>query len=407
MSHQQYSQILPDVAVEQEPSSTFLTHCYRNALDRLNRSFTEKRPLAILIGEGKSASGCVVRTFLSSLDEDVAVARITEPCADAVDLMRKIIRAAGFQPKDLHLADLESIFRMFLAFQKGHGRRTIVCLEEVQDSEWWVLDKIRSLVELEGEGKYGLMLIISGQPGLKELLDTRPLNFVSTLAGRRISLAPFSPAETREYIRRRVEAAGTLIIDEVFEYHAIPLIHELCSGVPDAVGTLTTQCLELADEEGVDLVTIELVKRAYEIRRATTEPRENGADSSTVSVDEIMPARRLIVRLTDEDVQEKTLSQGHILIGRSSLCDIRIDSPIVSRQHALITYLPDGATLVDLSSTNGTFVDGHRIQQHELVAGESIAIGDCRIEYVIDDAEPAQFQETEQFEGIESLPTRH
>lgn len=405
MSHQQQSATVPESHVEPVPSAAFLTHCYRNAIERLSRTFSQDRPLAIIIGEGKDASSFVIGSFLSSLDEGVVAVRVTEPCADARDLMRRIVRAVGFKPDDLALVDLESIFKMFLSFQRGHDRRTIVCIEEIQDSELWVLDKIRSLVELEDKGKYGLMVIISGQPRLKELLNTRPLNYVGTLAGQRISLAPFTLTDTTEYMRRRVEAAGAVTIDQRFDYHAITLIHELCAGVPDAISTLMSQCLDLADEQGVELVTTELVKRAYEILRGASVTPQADEHIETVNINGAIPlAGRLIVQLSGEDVREKVLSHGHILIGRSQLSDIRIDSPIVSRHHALISYSLDGAMLADLGSTNGTYVDGYRVKYHKLVAGETIAVGDCKIEYVLDDELQASYRDADKTQSINLPP---
>ncbi|MDH3337484.1 MAG: FHA domain-containing protein [Gammaproteobacteria bacterium] len=393
---------LPDLQVEQEPSFAFLTHCYRNALDRLTRVFTSGRPLGIIIGASKSASDSVIRAFISSLDEDTVIARVTEPCVDATDLMRKIVLAAGFEPKDMMLADLQRIFTMFLTFQKSHKRRTVVCLEELQDSECWVLDMIRKLVETEVEGQYGLLVIMAGRPGLKELLNTRPLSSISTLAGYRIQLAPFTLAETTECIRLRVESRCTSTVGEVFQYQAIALIHDLCAGVPDAITSLVDQSMDLARREGVGLVTTTLVKCAYEASRVGLHPHEGDADAPTVAMSEVdLSMRRLIVNLTGDDAREQALRQGHTLIGRSRLCDIRIDSSIVSRHHALINYSGDGsAVLVDLGSRNGTFVDGYRITAHELVAGESIRVGNCTIEYIVDDPMQASFERAARSAGI-------
>jgi type II secretory pathway predicted ATPase ExeA len=402
MRNPEHLATLPDLPYEQGPSSAFLTQCHRNALERLNISFSEKRPLAILIGDGRSTSRFVIRRFLSRLDQDVAVAQITEPCANAIDFMGIIISAIGFQPKDMNLEDLESIFSMFLSFQKGHCRRTIICIEEAQASEWWVLDKIRSLVEMERENQFGLTLILSGQPELKELLHARPLSSISDYAGKRISLEPFTLPETREYIRRRLEAAGAANIDEAFQFHAIPLIHELCAGIPDAIGSLVSQCLGVADQDGSDLITKDLVKRAYESLRAESEQGDSGEDAAIANVTNIRPRfGRLIVQLSGDEVSEVPLRQGNILIGRSKLCDIRVNSRIVSRHHALISYTSaGGASIVDLGSTNGTSVDGHAIKEHVLTAGETITVGNCRIEYVIDDALQARFQSAEQANEI-------
>jgi type II secretory pathway predicted ATPase ExeA len=390
MQDQQDFALLPEIDVEAEPSSAFLTQCYRSALDRLDNTFQQRRPLAIIIGEGRSAASFVIGTFVSALHEDVAVARITEPCANANELMRLIISAAGFHPKDLNTDDLESIFSMFLAFQKSHSHRTVVCIEELQDSEWWVFDKIRKLVELEVEGQYGLMLVISGQPVLKELLNTRPLSAVCALAGPRISLSPFTLEETTEYIRRRVEAAGRKLIDQAFEYHAITLVHELCVGIPDAISTLVSQCIDIADEIGDERVTTAVVKSAYESLRAESVPLpfvDEPDQAATIAVDRVnVLASRLIVRLTNDEIRERVLRQGHVLIGRSILCDIRIESPIVSRHHALISYSDDGtATICDLSSTNGTQVNGWGIKEHQLASGDTISVGDCTIEYLVDE----------------------
>ena len=402
MSNEPQPVSLPDLQVEQEPSFAFLTHCYRKALDRLNRSFTSGRPLGIIIGEGKSASDFVIRAFISGLDEDTVIARVTEPCVDATDLMRSIVHAAGFEPKDMMLADLESIFTMFLTFQKSHKRRTVVCLEELQDCEWWVLDMIRKLVEKEVEGQYGLLVIIAGRAGLKELLSTRPLSSISALAGNRIVLAPLSMAETTECIRLGVESSGCSTIGDVFQYQAISLVHDLCAGVPDSINALVDQSMKLAKREGVDLVTTALVKRAHEASRASLHSHEGGADAATVEVSEVnLPMRRLVVNLTGDEAREQALRQGHTLIGRSRLCDIRIDSSIVSRHHALINYSVDGsAMLVDLGSKNGTYVDGYRITAHELVAGESIRVGNCTIEYIVDDQMQASFEKAARSAGI-------
>lgn len=400
--HQQQQTVtLPEMQFEQDTSSAFLTQSHRNAVDRLNLSFTQNCPLAILIGDGQSAQRFIIGKFLSRVDQDVAVARIAEPCANTTEFMGKLIHAFGFDPKDMSLEDLESVFSLFLSFQKNHRRHTIICIEEVQKCEWWVLDKIRSLVDMERDGRYGLMLILSGQSGFKELLNSRPLSAIASHAGKRISIAPFTLPETREYIRRRAEAAGAANIDEAFEFHAIALIHELGAGVPDTISTLISRCFRTAAEEGVDLVTKELVQRAFALIGPTSEPGDDDADAETLNAAGLQPRiGRLIVQLTDDDVRELALRQSNLLIGRSQLCDIRINSKFVSRHHALISHSPEGATIVDLGSTNGTTVDGYAITEHVLVPGETIVIGNCRIDYIIDDELQKQFQSAEQASSI-------
>ncbi len=405
MRNPQHFTTLPDLDSGETCSSAFLTQCHRNALDRLDMAFKERRALAILIGEGRSASRFVVRKFLSRLDPSVAEVRIPVPCMNATEFMGKIIAGVGLQPKDMNLADLESVFSMFLSFQKAHRHRTIICVEEAEECDWWVLDKIRELVEAEHQNSCGLMVLLSGQAGLKELLTQRPLRPIAELAGKRISLLPFTLPETREYLRRRLDAEGIGSVDAAFDYHAVPLIHELCAGVPDAVNALYSQCRRQAAEEGVSLISKGLVKRAYELQRELTVQSYGEDDTTTVNVTDV-PVRpgRLVIQLKDHEVREIALRRGNILIGRSRLCDIVVDSRIVSRHHALISYGPKGATIIDLGSTNGTLVDGHPIKEHLLSAGETIEVGDCTIEYIYDDALHGTIRDAELLAKMELSP---
>src|SRR5215210_6558443 len=64
-------------------------------------------------------------------------------------------------------------------------------------------------------------------------------------------------------------------------------------------------------------------------------------------------------------------------IGRDASCDLTLQDGKASRRHAALRVLPDGrATLYDLGSSNGTFVNGQRVQSVLLSGGEQIQIGD-------------------------------
>ncbi len=370
---------LSDLEYGDDPASTFLIDRHHRAIDQLQSACASGRALAIMIGDGPAATSSVISGLVTRLTADVTPIRIDEPSDNATDFMGKVIRAIGFDPKDMCLEDLEGIFRMFLSFQNNHERRTLVSVERVQDCGLWVLDKVRELVESERENPCGLMVLVSGQEGLKDLADSGPLGDVSAFAGRRIVLAPFTLAETRQYIRQRLVTAGKAGIDQLFQYQAINRLHQLGRGVPDEVGALVNRCLEVAASEGVELVTPELVQRAHDNNHAAD------AGAETVNMQGFRPRKgRLVYQISGREMLEMALRQGHTLIGRSTLCDVRIDSSTVSRRHALISYTVGGAILVDLNSTNGTFVDGRPIRRHELQPGETIEIGGTSIEYIVE-----------------------
>ncbi|GAC1486883.1 MAG: hypothetical protein NVS1B9_06120 [Solirubrobacteraceae bacterium] len=70
-------------------------------------------------------------------------------------------------------------------------------------------------------------------------------------------------------------------------------------------------------------------------------------------------------------------------IGRSMSANVRFDDPTVSRRHALIVRDGDTVRLLDDRSLNGVFVNGARIENHELRDGDQIVIGRYRLHYLV------------------------
>ncbi len=88
-----------------------------------------------------------------------------------------------------------------------------------------------------------------------------------------------------------------------------------------------------------------------------------------------LEAARLIVSSGRTVVAEVTLNRPRMVLGRDDSCDISLDSRYVSRFQNLFLETPDGWMLIDLSSTNGCFVNGRRVREHRLRDGDLIAVG--------------------------------
>ena len=77
-----------------------------------------------------------------------------------------------------------------------------------------------------------------------------------------------------------------------------------------------------------------------------------------------------------------TLGQREtISIGRSRSCDLRLPGGDASRRHAEISGGPDGFTLTDLGSTNGTYVNDKRVDKQELVDNDFIKFGSAMLKF--------------------------
>lgn len=76
------------------------------------------------------------------------------------------------------------------------------------------------------------------------------------------------------------------------------------------------------------------------------------------------------------------LGEKPVLIGRGTGCQLLLETDSVSRQHARVEKRATGYVLVDLGSTNGSFVNEVRIVEHELRDGDQIKIGKAHLKYV-------------------------
>ncbi len=91
------------------------------------------------------------------------------------------------------------------------------------------------------------------------------------------------------------------------------------------------------------------------------------------------PQFELLFRMLPGEREPKTM-------GRAPRADFIVDAPLVSRLHCRLN-LDDKARLAveDLGSTNGTWVNGHKVQRAPLIAGDKLKVG--RVVFDIRDSE--------------------
>jgi hypothetical protein len=73
--------------------------------------------------------------------------------------------------------------------------------------------------------------------------------------------------------------------------------------------------------------------------------------------------------------RRREVSTRRVVIGRSKDCDVQIADPNASRRHAELRQEGSAYWLIDLDSTNGSSVNGHRTSRAKLDSGDVITIG--------------------------------
>lgn len=74
------------------------------------------------------------------------------------------------------------------------------------------------------------------------------------------------------------------------------------------------------------------------------------------------------------------LKEGRNLLGRRSSCYIQIQSHGVSKEHCEILVSTQSLNISDLNSSNGTFVNGVRIQKSKLRVGDKISLNEVMLD---------------------------
>lgn len=98
-------------------------------------------------------------------------------------------------------------------------------------------------------------------------------------------------------------------------------------------------------------------------------------------------ASLFVIRGNDQG-QRFELEDPTLRLGRESSATIQLHDTEVSRLHAEIRRVDRDFSIADLDSSNGTFVNGKRIRQHQLNSGDQVQVGGTLMLYTGPSDEP-------------------
>jgi pSer/pThr/pTyr-binding forkhead associated (FHA) protein len=94
------------------------------------------------------------------------------------------------------------------------------------------------------------------------------------------------------------------------------------------------------------------------------------------------PGSYLQVQGIDQAVLVPLRRIGVTHIGRGLVADLRLDDCSVSRRHAILVHRYAGVRVLDDRSSNGTFVNGRRVEQADLRDGDVLMLGRVELRYL-------------------------
>jgi uncharacterized protein involved in exopolysaccharide biosynthesis len=97
-----------------------------------------------------------------------------------------------------------------------------------------------------------------------------------------------------------------------------------------------------------------------------------------------MPTAYVVMFVADQPQRICTIKSATILLGRSPDAEVNVGDASVSAHHARIVWRNQGFEIVDLDSTNGTFVAGKRVSRSPLRNADQVTLGSVDFIFLLD-----------------------
>lgn len=198
------------------------------------------------------------------------------------------------------------------------------------------------------------------------------------------------------------DAAVVLAVDGIQPHHCE--IHVTTTGanlqVPDDGGAVSVNGKAVEDIMALragDLIGIGGVQARFTVVEASRASASAAAGAATADDNDTGATRvraavpKLVLRGVSGAVFGKVYPvTGPMVIGRAAEADLSVPAEEISRRHALVKPTPDGLSVEDLGSSNGTFINGKRVQQGFVKPGDELRLDTVRLILVAPGMEMAQ-----------------
>lgn len=111
----------------------------------------------------------------------------------------------------------------------------------------------------------------------------------------------------------------------------------------------------------------------------------------------------LVIISGDDMGRRFELGTQEVSIGRADSCTICVNTDQVSRRHATVQYILGKYYLVDLRSTNGTFVNEQKVERAKLLDGDQIRVGKTVLKYTESRVEQRYFEHVFNLASMDAL----
>ena len=358
-----------------KPLSTLSYASHEQALKVLDETCAAPNGLSLLQGPTLSGKSTVIRKFIDSLPEESSHAVVDGNRLNTTGLLEAALRQFGYAFDHSSPNELLGMLRVFALQQAASQESPILIIENAHGLNPSALRAICELATLKVRNTSALKMVLVSDRPLRSIIDAPAMECISARLLHDFHLHPMTSEEVVHYVHEKLREAGSLMPEFVFPRSVCTELWRASGGWPGIIDRIAL--LALARSETLP-VPVEIIE-------SPALPNGTWDDAQLAEAEQQSTALpgppTLYVSYEGETLRELTFDMSRLLIGRSEHNDIAISSKFVSRHHALLVRHGSSTFLMDLNSSNGTFVNSRRVSNHVLIHDDVITVGHHRIKF--------------------------
>lgn len=367
-----------------EPKYFYLgpEHTHANAM--MEFALIKRQGMMVLTGEVGTGKTMLLQHFVSRLDGNHKIVSISQTQLSELDFLQLLVLELDHHTGEHDKYELNKLIVNKLEELHKQDQHTIILIDEAQNLVPEVIVRLYELSQVRIDNEKICTIYLVGQNKLRETLDEPiVMEFIHNINAQ-YHLGPLNLKDIRKYIYHRLAVAGghksvkfTKDVFAVFETYT--------GGRPRLINVLTDHILTYAFAEGIKGINAKVVDAAIEDLQWLPFGVQYGIEQNTTDETFKQERRRsykIVIRSDNKIQGEFLINKKRVNIGRHRDNDLRIDDPLLSRQHAQIIQQGRTVYLRDLNSTNGTYVNSKRVDIAPLEEGTVIKLGDCQLTFL-------------------------
>jgi len=365
----------------------FMTQQHSRAIANIKFALMNRDSFVIITGEIGIGKTTILNAVLDDLGPEYVTAKLTHTTLSHIELLQALLSEFGMPNYSKKKVLLLDTLRDFFLQQNKKGKHVVIIVDEAQNLNSPALEELRLLSCIDNADRKIISIVLTGQRGLDDVLDSPGLRQLRQRARLRQRLEALNEEDTFEYIRHRLDVAGG-DADKLFDEEAVKEIHRLSFGIPRLINTLCDTALLSCMVEEKDTVTLETIDTVVqELRWQWFEDRdqEKSLPKQVAEATAGVKSVALTVFRAGQFVEQTIADHFPFVIGRSNANDLVIIDKEVSRRHALIDCISGIYVIEDLNSKNGTLVNRKRRSRALLRPGDTITLGQLDVAFNLDD----------------------